>query len=527
MAAAAGAGGAPMLKRDQLVRLTIGMLEKKGQAMAKELMRRVDANQPLEVRGIRVGVDVLEEALDKYASSSADAAAAAAAASAAAAPSSAPAASSTASAGSDGSDAGAKAEAAALKSPQKAPKTSGRWNPGPVTASLIAARAQMECERAETFCKKVKILPGAKVGILDKPDIFSDPTGEFLAENEIVEVVARFACQRDGRVYLRLRKERSSWISTRSRKDISKLVMSLVDGDKTLLEPKGFGEALTSKARELLPELDVGGLSPSKAPAVVEAPPDLNLGEEDAGDLDEDVFEEDAACDEDEEDDGHEGDGDGEGEDEDEDDHGEDGDPADAAAPKASASSGSPAKAKRARMFRVVAGRCPVLRFPRGAELMATGHKVFLKMKQTFWADAVVYAPSEGRSYLRLNNGSGWVSERSRSDLSRCAVVPGARRRKPLSKKMARIIAFRGGDVSGEGTTLRKDDLVRNSQGKIVSKRASEAAKARFQDSSMNKWSEAVKRAKTELNLTGFVAVKKGTEVYEKARVYFEEAKKK
>jgi len=170
-----------------------------------------------------------------------------------------------------------------------------------------------------------------------------------------------------------------------------------------------------------------------------------------------------------------------------------------------------------------VAGRVPVLGAPSAAELMATGHKVVLQMKQEFWADAVVFKPGEGRAYVRLRNGRGWVSERSRTDLRRFAILPCVRRNKPLSKKMIKAIAFRGGDTDG-ATSLRKEDLMKNSAGRIVSKRKSEAAKKRFQDptSGIGKWTLAVKRAREELGLQGFVAVKKGTPVYDRARELYQ-----
>lgn len=92
---------------------------------------------------------------------------------------------------------------------------------------------------------------------------------------------------------------------------------------------------------------------------------------------------------------------------------------------------------------------------------------------------------------------------------------------------MAKAVAFRGGDTGGV-IKLRKEDLIKNSSGKIVSKRASEAAKKRLKDGvGIGKWTAAVKRAREELGLEGFVAVKKGTAVYEKAQQYYKAAKTK
>lgn len=404
----------------------------------------------------------------------------------------------------------------------------------------------MECEAAETFVRKVKVVEGGKVTVLAKPDMNADPTGEYLSEGESTEVVARYACQRDGRVYLRLRKERGSWISTRARKDISKVVLAPLPGEAAL-EPSSFGEPLDSRALRLLPKLDVGALSPSKVPAAAPLPPQAVVleaaaaGEATAAEdeNEEDVFDEEQA-EEGEDDEGQGDDGEEEEEEEGEGDveveavveaYGAATAPVAAATPPAAAeaagsgTAAAAASAKRVRRFKVVAGVCPVLRYPGARELMATGHQVLLKMKDEFWADAAVFVPGEGRTYLRLTRGQGWVCERSRRDLRRCAVVPSVRRKKPLSRRRAMAIAFQGGDAEG-ATRLRKGDLMRNSQGRIVSKKASEAAKKRYADGGAAKWLEAVKRARLELNVEGFVPAKKGTALYAKARWYFEESKK-
>eukprot|EP00438_Fugacium_kawagutii_P032245 Skav200871 [mRNA] locus=scaffold3562:109930:110205:- [translate_table: standard] len=91
---------------------------------------------------------------------------------------------------------------------------------------------------------------------------------------------------------------------------------------------------------------------------------------------------------------------------------------------------------------------------------------------------------------------------------------------------MARAVAFRGGDTGGV-IRLQKDDLTKNSRGKIVSKRASEASKKRFNEngSTIGKWTEAVKRARADLNVSGFAVVKRGTELYDKAQEHFKALK--
>jgi len=174
---------------------------------------------------------------------------------------------------------------------------------------------------------------------------------------------------------------------------------------------------------------------------------------------------------------------------------------------------------RRERRFKVVLGRVPVLSVPCAEQLAAAGasHASSFEHKKEFVADGALFLPAENRVYLRLRNGRGWICERSRNDIRKVAVVPVTRRKKQLSKKMAKAVAFRGGDTDGV-TRLKKEDLVKNSAGKIVSKKASEAAKKRYADSSVSKWNEAVKKARTEMGFTGFVALKKGTPMYEKAR---------
>merc|ERR1719362_1867221 len=173
---------------------------------------------------------------------------------------------------------------------------------------------------------------------------------------------------------------------------------------------------------------------------------------------------------------------------------------------------------KAVRKFKVVVGRCPILKAPSAAELM--GHcQDFLQAKEEFNADAVILMKSEQRTYLRLTRGKGWVCERSRNDIRKLTVVPVSTRKTPITAKMAKAIVFKGGDAEGH-TTLRKEDLVKSRSGKIVSKKQSEAAKKRYAEG-IGKWSAAVKRARDELGVSGFVKVKKGSVLYDKAREYY------
>merc|ERR1719414_2957306 len=72
--------------------------------------------------------------------------------------------------------------------------------------------------------------------------------------------------------------------------------------------------------------------------------------------------------------------------------------------------------------------------------------------------------------------------------------------------KRARAIVFRGTKektLSG----MTKANLIKNKNGKIVSKKASERAKKNFASSAFGAWIDAIKAARKALNITGFVAV--------------------
>ncbi|CAE7735938.1 unnamed protein product [Symbiodinium sp. CCMP2592] len=179
----------------------------------------------------------------------------------------------------------------------------------------------------------------------------------------------------------------------------------------------------------------------------------------------------------------------------------------------------SPSKGgvKRAttRKFRILSGRCSILSKPGAAQLRIPGQRS-LQKGETFLADGVFWVPAEQRAYLRMTRGLGWICERSKTDLWRLAVARLTKRKAPVSKKMAKAVAFRGGDTGGV-IRLKREDLVKNSRGKIVSRRASEASKKKSNEG-FRAWTAAVKRAREELGVSGFAVVKKGTPLYDKAQ---------
>lgn len=88
------------------------------------------------------------------------------------------------------------------------------------------------------------------------------------------------------------------------------------------------------------------------------------------------------------------------------------------------------------------------------------------------------------------------------------------------TKRKTKLAVYRG-KVNQTGGGLKKDDIVRRRVGKgyrYVSKKKSTR-------SALHPWITAVKKARAELNITGFQAVKKGTPLYAKAREIYDKSK--
>merc|ERR1712129_634223 len=71
--------------------------------------------------------------------------------------------------------------------------------------------------------------------------------------------------------------------------------------------------------------------------------------------------------------------------------------------------------------------------------------------------------------------------------------------------KRARAAVFTGKKAKTM-SGLTKDSLMKNKTGKIVSKAASARSKKAFAHSALKKWCEAVKKARTQLGISGFCA---------------------
>merc|ERR1711959_729141 len=96
-----------------------------------------------------------------------------------------------------------------------------------------------------------------------------------------------------------------------------------------------------------------------------------------------------------------------------------------------------------------------------------------------------------------------------------------AMKKKSVSKiakgRYAKSVVFRGTKAKTVGG-LTKTDLVENKRGKIVSKKALANGKKAY--ANIKSWTVAVQKARKALGVKGFVAIKKGTPFYKKAKEF-------
>jgi len=365
------------LSREARLDLLVKLVKGKGSAAVGEIKKRIDAGQELTAKGITWDVGMLREALVRTgvnATSRANPATGQTAtcqvSTSVRAPLSttkAPVAPATPAAPTVTSSVSSLASAngttlprphPTLPRPQPTPAastgSSSRWSVGPPTAEAIARKAQLESEQAETFIHTAKNLGENKVAVLMKPNVQSQPTGEYVMPGESFEVVARLSRVQDGRTYLRLKKS-TGWVCTRSRKDYWRVVVGS-HKEGTVLEPDGFATVFHSHAVRVLQRVDDEGSL-----------------------LDE---------------------------------HGK---------PLQAGDSSNPLEAKK---FRVVGGRSlPILGTP---DLQSSQMGAMLQAKEDFSADAVCVAASDGRTYVRLQDGFfyryrlSWVARISWHLILRC-----------------------------------------------------------------------------------------------------------
>ena len=117
---------------------------------------------------------------------------------------------------------------------------------------------------------------------------------------------------------------------------------------------------------------------------------------------------------------------------------------------------------------------------------------------------------------------------RSRSTKKRATKKKAAPKRKRKAKKKSVVgkkwQVWKGTRMRTAGG-LTKKDLRKSKSGKIVSKKQSNLARRRMRKGGISKWLKAVMAARKALKLKGFVACKKGTKYYRKARAFYKKFK--
>merc|ERR1719378_216787 len=97
-----------------------------------------------------------------------------------------------------------------------------------------------------------------------------------------------------------------------------------------------------------------------------------------------------------------------------------------------------------------------------------------------------------------------------------------AKRVSAIAKGVRARAAVLSGRKAKTQSGMTKDKLMKNRNGKIVSKAASARAKRAYAKSSIKKWADAVKAARKSLALKGFVAIggksAQGKALYAKAK---------
>merc|ERR1719313_3171319 len=89
---------------------------------------------------------------------------------------------------------------------------------------------------------------------------------------------------------------------------------------------------------------------------------------------------------------------------------------------------------------------------------------------------------------------------------------------KTAKGKLRNLVVFRGGKEK-TASGLKKSDLMKSKTGKIVSKKKHAVGKKCY--SYIKGWSDAVQKARKELGVKGFVALKKSSELYKKAKEFY------
>merc|ERR1712046_64896 len=92
-------------------------------------------------------------------------------------------------------------------------------------------------------------------------------------------------------------------------------------------------------------------------------------------------------------------------------------------------------------------------------------------------------------------------------------------KKKVYSKKYIKTAVWKGLAVKTFGG-LKKTSLMKSKSGKIVSSKKSAFGKKMY-SKYLSKWTSAVQKARKALGVKGFVAVKKGSALYKKAKSFY------
>ncbi|CAE8620871.1 unnamed protein product [Polarella glacialis] len=84
--------------------------------------------------------------------------------------------------------------------------------------------------------------------------------------------------------------------------------------------------------------------------------------------------------------------------------------------------------------------------------------------------------------------------------------------------KLAKNVVFKGNKEKTKGG-LKKSDLMKNKTGRIVTRKQHAKGKKAYKN--VSGWIAAVQKARKDLGVKGFVAIKKGTALYKAAKAIY------
>jgi len=159
--------------------------------------------------------------------------------------------------------------------------------------------------------------------------------------------------------------------------------------------------------------------------------------------------------------------------------------------------------------------------------LKAKPMKAMTAMKKVIKAKAMKATPMKAMTAMKtvMKDKPMKAMKAMKTVMKAKAMKKKAMKKSVIAKgKLAKAMVLRGSKVRTVGG-LKKENLKKNKQGKIVSKKASDRAKKAYVGSAIQKWTTAVQKAKKELNLKGMVPVggktAQGRALYAKAKAIY------